>query len=68
METITLSPRFQVLIPRKIREALGLMPGQKIQAVQYEQRIELIVLEPMPQARGFLRGIDTAIKREPDRA
>jgi len=67
MQTVTVSPKFQVVIPRAIRKALGLQPGQKIQAIQYENRIELIPIEPMATARGFLKGIDTSIQREPDR-
>ena len=63
MQTVTISPRFQVVIPREIRNALGLQPGQKIQAIQYGNRIELIPIEAMATARGFLKGIDTSIKR-----
>ncbi|MGH9339819.1 MAG: AbrB/MazE/SpoVT family DNA-binding domain-containing protein [Acidobacteriota bacterium] len=66
-ETVTLSPKYQVVIPRKIREALGLKPGQKIQAIQYEGRIELIPVEAIRQYRGFLKGIDTEVSREADR-
>jgi len=67
METVTVSPKFQVVIPRAIREALALKPGQKIQALQFEGRIELIPVKPMSKARGFLKGIDTEVEREPDR-
>lgn len=67
METVTVSPKFQVVIPKKVRESLGLKPGQKVQVVQYENRIELIPQEPIEEARGFLKGIDTFIEREPDR-
>lgn len=67
MQTVIVSPKFQVVIPRSIRKALGLQPGQEIQAIQYENRIELIPIEPIAAARGFLKGIDTSIQREPDR-
>jgi AbrB family looped-hinge helix DNA binding protein len=67
MQTVTVSPKFQIVIPRKIRDALGLHSGQKIQVIQYENRIELIPIEPIASARGFLKGIDTSIQREPDR-
>ena len=67
METVTLSPKFQVVVPRDIRERLGLVPGQKLQAMAYENRIELIPLRPAAQMRGFLAGIDTDIEREDDR-
>ena len=46
METLTISPKFQVVIPKRIRERLGLTPGQKVQAVLYGDRIELIPLQP----------------------
>ena len=67
METVTISPKFQVVIPRAIRQSLGLQPGQKVQAILYQNRIELIPLRPIQAARGFLKGIDTTIEREPDR-
>ena len=67
MNTVTVSPKFQVVIPRMIRKSLGLQPGQKVQAILYENRIELIPIQPMPSMRGFLKGIDTSIEREVDR-
>ena len=68
VETLTISPKFQVVIPKTIRESLGLSPGQKVQAVLYGNRIELIPLEPAKRLRGFLKGVDTTVPREPDRA
>ena len=67
MNTITISPEFQVMIPQAICESLQLKPGQKIQAIQFENRIELIPVVPMKSMRGFLKGIDTTIEREKDR-
>jgi AbrB family looped-hinge helix DNA binding protein len=55
------------LIPKAVREALDVRPGQKMQLIVYDGRIELILLQPMPQSRGFLKGIDTTVEREPDR-
>lgn len=66
IETVTVSPKFQVVIPQKVRKALGLKPGQKVQVIPYEGRIELIALVPIKQARGFLKGIDTGIEGEPN--
>ncbi len=60
------SPKYQVVIPRAVREALGLRPGQRMQVIQYEDRISLPI-RPTREMRGFLRGIDTTIEREPDR-
>jgi len=67
METVTVSPKFQVVIPKEIREALKLTPGQKVQALLYENRIELIPVRPVKRMRGFLKGIDTTVVREGDR-
>jgi AbrB family looped-hinge helix DNA binding protein len=67
MTIVTVSPKFQVVIPREIREALGIQPGQKVQVLQYQNRIEFIPVRPIEQMRGFLRGIDTTVEREQDR-
>jgi AbrB family looped-hinge helix DNA binding protein len=67
METVTLSPKYQVVIPKAIREKLGLAPGQKIQAILIDGRIELIPVRPARELRGFLKGIDTRVGREADR-
>ncbi len=68
MSVVTVSPKYQVVIPREIREALGLEPGQKVQAFQYQNRVELIPVRAVREMRGFLAGIDTNITRERDRA
>ena len=67
METVTVSPKYQVVIPKSVRKALGIRAGQKIQVVVYEGRIELVPVTPVKKLRGFARGIDTSIKREDDR-
>jgi AbrB family looped-hinge helix DNA binding protein len=67
MDTITVSPKFQVVIPLRVRRALGIRPGQKIQVIPFQGRIELIPIRPLRQARGFLKGIDTSVEREQDR-
>ena len=67
MQTVTISPKFQVVIPKEIRERLGLSPGQRIQAIVYGDRIELIPMRPASEMRGFLEGIDTRVERESDR-
>jgi AbrB family looped-hinge helix DNA binding protein len=67
VDTVTISPKFQVVIPREIRERLGLEPGQKVLALAYENRIEFIPVRPLKSMRGFLHGIDTRVRRERDR-
>jgi AbrB family looped-hinge helix DNA binding protein len=67
METVVVSANFRVVIPRAVRESLSIHPGQKVQVIRYEDRIELIPLKPAKKMRGFLKGIDTVVKREFDR-
>ena len=67
MEVVKISPKFQVVIPRKIRESLHLAPGQKVQVIRYGNRIELIPERPISEMRGFLKGINTKVEREPGR-
>jgi AbrB family looped-hinge helix DNA binding protein len=67
MDTSTVSTKFQVVIPLRVRRALGIRPGQKVQVIPYEGRIELIPLESIKKTRGFLKGIDTSVEREADR-
>jgi AbrB family looped-hinge helix DNA binding protein len=67
MVVVTVSPKYQIVIPKPIREGLELRPGQKIQVIACEDRIELLPLRPMDELRGFLRGIDDAHDREHDR-
>lgn len=67
MITVTLSPKYQVVIPQAVREAMDLEPGEKIHVLQYQHRIEFIPRRNLKKMRGFLKGIDTTIKREPDR-
>ena len=67
MQIVTVSPKFQVVIPRTVRESLGLRPGQKMQVVEYEGRIEFIPERDITELRGFLKGINTEFEREEDR-
>ena len=67
MQIVTVSPKYQVVIPKAIREALHLRPGQKMQVVEYNGRIELIPERDIKELRGFLKGINTTFEREEDR-
>ncbi|MFN2217160.1 MAG: AbrB/MazE/SpoVT family DNA-binding domain-containing protein [Anaerolineae bacterium] len=67
METVTISPKYQVVIPSRVRRLLGVEPGQKVKVILYDNRIEMIPVKPVEEARGFLRGIDTTVERESDR-
>lgn len=67
MNVVTISPKYQVVIPRSVRERLQLEPGQKVQAIVYGDRVELIPLRTARSLRGFVRGIDTSVDRDADR-
>ncbi|WP_051408854.1 AbrB/MazE/SpoVT family DNA-binding domain-containing protein [Syntrophorhabdus aromaticivorans] len=67
MEAVKISPKFQVVIPKRLREALKLSPGQKLQVVAYGNRIEMIPLRKISEMKGFLKEIDTTVEREPER-
>ena len=67
MTAVTVSPKYQVVIPKEIRESLGIYSGQKIQVLAYRNRIELIPIRPMKKMRGFLKGINTKVMRDKDR-
>ena len=67
MISVTVSPKYQVVIPKPIRESMGIVSGQKIQVLTYQDRIELIPIRPMKQMQGFLKGIDTNVERDEDR-
>lgn len=64
MTAVTISPKFQVVIPKEIREQLNLVPGQKVQAIAYGDRVELIPVRPASALRGMLRGLDTSFERD----
>ncbi len=67
MNTVTLSPKFQVVIPLAVRETLHLTAGEKFRVLCYGDRVEFIPVRPIRQMKGFLRGMDTTLEREDDR-
>lgn len=67
MESATVSTKYQVVIPKAVREELGIQPGQKVHVISYMGRIELIPVRAIREGRGFLEGIDADVEREPDR-
>lgn len=67
MTTVTISPKYQVVIPKHIREKLDLHPGQQVQAIAYDDRVEFVPVRPISSMRGFLSGIDASVPREGDR-
>lgn len=67
METVTISPKFQVVIPQSVREAMGIRSGEKAHVIPYRNRIEIIPVRDIRKLRGFLKGINTAFVRDADR-
>ena len=67
MDTVTISPKFQVVIPLAVRQRMKLLPGAKLQVVEFNGGLRLLPLKPPSALRGIARGIDTTLLREPDR-
>ena len=67
MISVTVSPKYQVVIPKEVRESMGIVSGQKIQILTYQNRIELIPVQPMKKMMGFLKVIATSVRRDKDR-
>lgn len=67
MTLVTVSAKYQIVIPKEIRESMGIVSGQKVQIMSYQGRIDVIPLKPMKEMRGFLKGIETTVDREEDR-
>jgi len=67
MKQVTVSSKFQVVIPREVRESMDIQPGTRVQVLQYENRIELIPLREPKSLRGYIKGIDTEVDRAEDR-
>jgi len=64
---VPIAPKFQVVLPQRVREQMAVKAGDRMQVVQYGDRIELIPERPARALRGFLAGIDTSVPREKDR-
>ncbi|MEP0804015.1 MAG: AbrB/MazE/SpoVT family DNA-binding domain-containing protein [Chloroflexota bacterium] len=64
MDAVTVSPKYQVVIPLKVREQMGVKPGQKMHVIAYDNMVVFIPVRPIKQARGSLKGIDTRIERD----
>lgn len=67
VDVVTISPKYQVVIPKAIRERLNLLPGQQLQALIYDGRLELIPLRTAASLRGMLKGVDATLERDVDR-
>ena len=66
MQAVTVSPKYQVVIPKTVRERIRIVPGEQLQIISFDDRIELIPVRPMREMRGFLKGMDARFKRDED--
>lgn len=66
MSIVTVSPKYQIVIPKEVRETLKIRPGQKVAVFAYDGRIEFVPVRPIKEMRGFLKGIDSTVEREED--
>ncbi len=67
MQTVTISPKFQIVIPKSMREQLQLVPGEHLQVFVYQQRLEFMLMRDVKKMRGVLKGMDTTLLRDEDR-
>ncbi len=67
MKAQKISSKYQVVIPKDVRESMGIKPGQEVQVFSFDGIIHLIPVKPIEEMRGFVKGIDPTIEREPDR-
>lgn len=67
MSRVTVSSKFQIVIPKDVRDRLNIRPGQKVEAFAIGERIELVPVRPIEDVRGILRGVEARFEREPDR-
>ncbi len=66
MSTVTVSPKYQIVIPKKVRARLGIRPGEKLQVISFDNRIEYVAERPMSELRGILKGLDPSFERDRD--
>jgi AbrB family looped-hinge helix DNA binding protein len=64
MDTVAVSPKYQAVAPKSARKELRLRPGQKMKVVLSDGRIEYVLIRPLRELRGSLRGMDTTVERE----
>ena len=66
MDTVTVSPKYQIVIPLAVRKRMQIRPGERLQVISFDDRIELVPLRPMREMKGFLKGLDASFQRDED--
>ena len=66
MQAVTVSPKYQVVIPKSVRERIHITPGEQLQIISFDDRIELVPVRPMREMKGFLKGMDASFERDED--
>lgn len=61
---ITLSPKYQVVIPKQIRKELNLKPKQKFQVIRKGKSIILVPVPKIEELRGMCKGLDMSNYRD----
>jgi AbrB family looped-hinge helix DNA binding protein len=69
MEAVTISSKYQVVIPQEVRKQFNLKPGQKLMFIPYNGTLRVVIVPPIKKARGMLKGMNTEnIREEVDEA
>jgi AbrB family looped-hinge helix DNA binding protein len=66
MDTVTVSPKYQVVIPLAVRERMHIRPGEQLEVISFDDRIEFVLIRPMREMKGFLKGLDPRFRRDED--
>ncbi|MBA4386827.1 MAG: AbrB family transcriptional regulator [Verrucomicrobia bacterium] len=66
MLAVTVSPKYQVVIPKSVRERIHILPGEQLQVISFDDRIELVPVRPMREMKGCLKGLDASFERDED--
>jgi len=68
METVTVSPKYQVVIPEKIRRNGRIRPGDKMAAIMKHGILYFVPVRPLSRTKGMILGLITHhLRDESDR-
>ncbi|HUW59536.1 MAG TPA: AbrB/MazE/SpoVT family DNA-binding domain-containing protein [Candidatus Bathyarchaeia archaeon] len=64
MNSVKVSPKYQIVIPKQIRESMKIKPGEMMQVFELRGLIEVVRVRPIRSLRGRYRGVDTSVDRD----